>query len=234
VFEMKKQIFPAIVIALVLLSVAFGLYGLRPWRVSVTDEFGEPVTISSFTINTADSTAATVYSDENKTAFTNPATSGTTVNWWSGVTSFDIVATDGSRTILQPAITKATKRIEIPSYVDLVTVATHVSDDVTLTPADSGKMYVSDGNDGGAANVVFTLPSAYAGLEYYIVDSNETAADDVWITCASGDTINDGTAGKSYKHATDAENFSIVHIAAIDGTSWIVITERGTWANDNS
>lgn len=224
-----------IIIAILLLaaSVCMAAYGLTKWRCAVVDEFGDPVTITSFAINTANSTAATVYSDEYKTAFTNPATSGSTVSWYANATSFDIVATDGTRTILKPAQAKSDKRILIPGYIDLYT-ATHVTGSTAVTAADSGQVFISDGNDTTAANVVFTLPSAYAGLSYTFIDANATAADDLWVTAAAGDKINGGTAAKSFKNTGDVYGAAVT-VIAVDATNWIAIPGAiGTWANDNN
>lgn len=102
----------------------------------------------------------------------------------------------------------------------------------TLTASDSGKTYVSDGI-ADTNEVYFLLPTAAAGLEFTFVDANATAAKDLWITAAAGDTINGGTAAKSYKCTGDAVKQN-VKLKAVDGTRWIVISEVGTWANDDS
>ena len=55
----------------------------------------------------------------------------------------------------------------------------------------------------------------------------------IGITAATGDKINQGTAGKSYKCVTDTAGQSVT-ITAIDDTNWEVVAEKGTWANDNN
>ena len=64
----------------------------------------------------------------------------------------------------------------------------------TLTAAETGKVCVSAGK-GTAGDLILTLPTAVAGLSFTFVDANATAADDLWITAATGDKINGGTAG---------------------------------------
>lgn len=103
---------------------------------------------------------------------------------------------------------------------------------VGVTAANSGTVYVDNGI-ATPADMVFTLPAAAAGLTYTFVDNAPTADDDLWITAASGDTINGGTAGKSYKCTGDAVK-QFVTLVAIDDTQWVVIAESGTWENDNN
>lgn len=109
----------------------------------------------------------------------------------------------------------------------------HLLDDDTLTVAESGKVfYIAKAGAGAAADIVVTLPSAAAGLNYIVVDANETAAADVTITAGSGDKINDGSAAASYVHDTDADNYALCHLVAIDDVDWVVWSETGTWANE--
>lgn len=91
---------------------------------------------------------------------------------------------------------------------------------------DSGKVFSNKG-DGDAIN--YTLPTAAAGLMFSF---HKTADYDLLITAASGDVINGGTAGKVYKNVTS--EIATCTILAIDNTDWVVIAEKGTWANDNS
>lgn len=101
-----------------------------------------------------------------------------------------------------------------------------------LTAADSGSTVVLEAY-GDETNWKVSLPSAAAGLQYTFVDANATAGKDLWFTAASGDTINGGTAGKSYKCTGDAVKQHVTIIAA-DSTDWYIIAENGTWANDNN
>ena len=111
----------------------------------------------------------------------------------------------------------------------------HVLGNKTITAAETGETYYFAKVGGGAGDpndIIATLPPAAAGLYYTFVDANETAVADVTITAASGDKINDGSAGASLVHDTDAENYALVTLKAIDATDWVIVTSTGTWANE--
>ena len=105
----------------------------------------------------------------------------------------------------------------------------------TLTAAESGKVCVSIGFTGAvdSNNLILTLPTAAAAVNFWFYDANVTATDDLWITAGAGDTINGGTAVKSYKCTGDALKQGI-WVVAQDATSWIVMSEVGTWSNYNN
>jgi hypothetical protein len=105
-----------------------------------------------------------------------------------------------------------------------------VTENKTITAAESGELYMVGVESGAAADIVLTLPTAAAGLIYHVVDANETEVADVTITAASGDKIDDGSAAASVVHDTDAENFASITLVAIDATNWVTITSTGTWA----
>lgn len=105
-----------------------------------------------------------------------------------------------------------------------------VSSTATLTIAQSGSVVT---NFGTATLCTFTLPSAAAGLTYTFVDDVEAAGGDLWITAGTGDSINGGTAAKSYKCVTDSVK-QCVTLKATSDSEWSVTAEAGTWANDNS
>jgi hypothetical protein len=110
-------------------------------------------------------------------------------------------------------------------------VENHTAND-TLTAAESGSVHlVQLGSSGGsgASDFVLTLPPAAAGIEFYIVDANETVAADVTITAGAGDKIDNGSAAASIVHDTDADNWASVHLLAIDATEWIILHSSGTW-----
>jgi hypothetical protein len=102
-----------------------------------------------------------------------------------------------------------------------------------VTAAESGKVFVLRTMTGTVGNAVFTLPTCSAGLTYTFIDANVTAAADLWITAAAGDKINGGTAAKSYISATDAVKQSVT-IVGTDAEYWEIVSEVGTWANDNN
>lgn len=116
----------------------------------------------------------------------------------------------------------------------IITASVEVFDaNDTLTAAETGKVCVTEGH-GTAANIIFTLPPAAAGLTYTFVDGNATAADDLWITAGTGDTINGGTAAKSFKNTGDVVNASVVFVAQ-SAVDWVAMPSSiGTWANDNN
>lgn len=74
----------------------------------------------------------------------------------------------------------------------------------------------------------FTLPAAEAGLTYTFVDLDATAAADLVIDPATGDKINNGTAGVSYNATGDAFGETVTLIA-VDATNWVVVESVGTW-----
>jgi hypothetical protein len=100
----------------------------------------------------------------------------------------------------------------------------------TVLATDSGKVFATTAGQGA---VTYTLPTAAAGLVYTFVDVSATAADDLKIQAAAGDTINGGTAAKIYECVTDTIPATVT-LVAIDATQWVVIAEAGTWANNNS
>lgn len=100
----------------------------------------------------------------------------------------------------------------------------------TLTAAMSGAII---SNKDAATSSVLTLPTAVAGLTYTFLDVEAAAGSDLWITASSADTINGGTAGKSYKCTGDAVKQHVT-IVAIDATAWEITAESGTFSNDNS
>ncbi len=100
----------------------------------------------------------------------------------------------------------------------------------SVLASESGTTFV---NTGSAGATTFSLPTAVAGLIYTFVDNSVTAADDLFIAAAAGDTINAGTAEKNYECTTDAVKQAVT-IQALNDTEWEVISEVGTWANNNS
>jgi len=101
-----------------------------------------------------------------------------------------------------------------------------------VTPAESGTVFVLD-HAAQAAEVEFQLPPAAPGLAYTFLDDDARANADLVVQAASGDSINGGTAGKEYVCGGDAVKQSRA-IVAIDDAAWLVVSESGTWANDNS
>jgi len=95
----------------------------------------------------------------------------------------------------------------------------------TITAKESGSVFVAD-----AVDLVFTLPSAEAGLRYTVVVGTVSATTGCSISPAAADSINDGTANKDYINtaATDVIGDSIT--VACDGSTWWTEAMHGIWA----
>lgn len=107
--------------------------------------------------------------------------------------------------------------------------------DQAITAAMTGQTFAADGNDAGTAagNQIYTLPTAVAGLTYTFIDANSTAAEDLYIKAASGDKINQGTAGQYLACKTDSAGQSVT-LQAINDERWEIIAVSGTWVADNA
>ncbi len=100
--------------------------------------------------------------------------------------------------------------------------------DYAVTETDSGTTFT---NKGASGSIIFTLPSATAGLRYTFT---RYADQDVIIQAATGDQINNGAPGKKYENVAAGEQMVQTTIEAIDDTQWIVVSETGTWVNNNT
>lgn len=104
--------------------------------------------------------------------------------------------------------------------------------DQAITAAMTGQTFAADGAAGTAAgNQIHTLPPAVAGLTYTFIDSNSTADEDLYIKAATGDKINQGTAGQYLACKTDAAGQSVT-LQAINDERWEIIAVSGTWVAD--
>jgi len=97
--------------------------------------------------------------------------------------------------------------------------------DQAITAAMTGQTFAADG---AAGNQIYTLPTAVAGLTYTFIDANSTAAEDLYIKAASGDKINQGTAGQYLACKTDSAGQSVT-LQAINDERWEIIAVSGTW-----
>ncbi len=97
-----------------------------------------------------------------------------------------------------------------------------------VTVGESGTVLTNLASDGADA---WTLPTAVAGYEYIFV---VMAAQNMQITPAAGDSIiGSGTdVGPGDNYAANAVGETL-HLIAVDGTNWIVISETGTWTDSN-
>jgi hypothetical protein len=93
---------------------------------------------------------------------------------------------------------------------------------------ESGSVLTNLGSNGSDA---WTLPTAAAGYEYTFV---VMAAQEMRITPAGGDLINHaGTAMDAAEYYTANAVGETLHLIAVDATNWIVISETGTWVEQN-
>lgn len=103
-------------------------------------------------------------------------------------------------------------------------------DDESLLATQSGGVFT---NQGDTNNQVYTLPTAAAGLIFTFLDVESGAGADLYIRAAASDTIAGGTANQYYACKTDAVSQSVT-VVAISDVEWIVMSEVGTWVNDDT
>lgn len=115
----------------------------------------------------------------------------------------------------------------IPLKKRKVTVEAHTASD-TLTATETGSVHT---NYGATGDIVLTLPSAEAGLEF---EFKVMAAYKITVTAASGDTIRLGTSSATSTGGSvwaDAVGES-VRLTALDATQWVTTggtAAVGTW-----
>jgi hypothetical protein len=103
-------------------------------------------------------------------------------------------------------------------------VTAQASTPITLNATDSGKLYT---NEGCAAEIVFTLPTAAAGLEFTFVVQDILG---IKVTAAAGDTIRVAGSVSLAAGTIDAATAGdTVKIKAINATEWIALFYIGTW-----
>lgn len=115
--------------------------------------------------------------------------------------------------------------LRIPGIDGTKDVEAHTADD-TLTEAESGSVHTTTGASG---TVVFTLPAAVVGLEYYfqVGAAQELRLDpDGTETVALPSTGVQGAAGKYLTANADGET---VHIVCTTAGGWSVFGYTGTW-----
>jgi hypothetical protein len=111
-------------------------------------------------------------------------------------------------------------------------VIENVTANDTLTTAESGRIFVVDGN---TADVTLTLPSVGAtdeGVWYVIVDANETAASDVSLVHSDSDTIN-GSANDFSSDGADELPCALMVIYNHDNTDWVCLPMQLSTAWDS-
>ena len=145
----------------------------------------------------------------------------------------DDVATGIYIGIALEAVTADGDYIEVlrqPLQVNQVRAATVHTGDATLTAAESNSIHTTVGASG---TVVFTLPAATAGLEYFfeVGAAQELRIDpDGSETCALPSTGVQGAAGKYLTANAAGET---VHILCCTAGTWSVFGYTGTWGAES-
>jgi hypothetical protein len=118
-------------------------------------------------------------------------------------------------------------------YGEAAVIATR--GDYELSASQTGAVIFADGNDEGTAagNQIHSLPAAAAGLKFTFIDANSTADEDLYIKAASGDKINQGTAGEYLACKTDSAGQSVT-LAAMNEERWEIVAVSGTWDADDA
>ena len=81
--------------------------------------------------------------------------------------------------------------------------------------------------------VSFKLPAnADIGSPFTFVNENPTSGT-LTVIAPTGEKINGGTVSKKYVNSGASEKES-VFLVKVDSTNWRIISELGTWANDNN
>ena len=110
---------------------------------------------------------------------------------------------------------------------------------VTLTAEQSGSVFFS-----GTDNLVWTLPSAAAGLNYTFVNTGADGAAKLSISPAAADAIHGTiTLAASVVELSGTDNKDLINTKATattgnsvslvsDGVDWYVIASTGIWASE--
>jgi hypothetical protein len=122
------------------------------------------------------------------------------------------------------ADTLANLNAKVSDYSLGTDVTAQSSTPLSLTAADSGKVYT---NEGASAQIVFNLPAAAVDLNYTFIVQD---ADGIQIVAATGDTIR--IAASVTPAAGNISTTTIgntVKLIAINATEWIAVFYVGTW-----
>ena len=126
---------------------------------------------------------------------------------------------DDAMTILHTGVVKIKTQLDVDGVIRGQKEIQTKTGNHNVLSTESNCVFVGKTNA-----VIFTLPSAVAGLTYTFIVG--TDGQRVTITAAAGDTI-DGSAAAGNTWA-DAIKETIT-IVAIDSTSWIITSKLGTW-----
>jgi hypothetical protein len=85
-------------------------------------------------------------------------------------------------------------------------------------------------NKGAAGTVLITLPTATEGAWFTLLKAtNQTLG----FQASGGAKINGGTANKKYSNSASEAGIATCTVIS-DGTDWYVLSQIGTWGNDNT
>jgi hypothetical protein len=120
------------------------------------------------------------------------------------------------------AVSRALARTKVVSVTDTTYTA-------LATQAFQGNVILACDN---ASGVVVTLPSAVAGYRLGVQRTAATAAHDVTLTAASGDTVRGSTAAGTAANTTDAVS-GILYLECESATAWVdaspIAADRASW-----
>ena len=97
----------------------------------------------------------------------------------------------------------------------------------TVKAGETGTIFT---NLGATASVTFTLPVPKPGM--WFTFAKAVPAQSIVLQMPAGVIINGGTAGKAYQNVT-AESGVCTIVAATPGM-YMIASEKGTWANNNT
>lgn len=188
--------------------------------VGVVPAYSAAPTVTSITLsgNTAKSF---VYSDASKVAVTT-----------SAPTNGQLLIGDTGNIPQAAAITAGTG-ISVTNGAHSITIATTGGGARTVTAKTTGYTVLSGDagvvftNTGAAGTVIFTLPTAAAGLTYtFVVDAVFT----VELLAGASTTIQvGGTISSSAGNFQNAVSGSTITVVAISTTQWVALSATGSW-----
>lgn len=140
-----------------------------------------------------------------------------------------VLATQTANTVFagpaSGAAAAPTFRVLTTADIPAASVTAQAATPVTLAATDANKIYT---NEGASALIVFTLPTAAAGLGPYTFIVQDT--DGIKVTANTGDTIRiSASVSGSAGNATSTVIGSTVTIVAVNVTEWYSISTNGTW-----
>jgi hypothetical protein len=85
-------------------------------------------------------------------------------------------------------------------------------------------------NRGATGTVLITLPAPKAGAWFTLLkEANQTFG----FQASGGAKINGGTANKKYSNSSSEAGIGTCTVVS-NGIDWFVLSEKGTWASDNT